>query len=95
MTHDQALIRPLRDANRAAVARFIEAEWDALVMAVHGTVFHPAELPGFIAEVPGQGSGQPVGLLTYTVADGVLEIVSLDAVRRLAGTGTAACSATR
>lgn len=88
MTHDQVLIRPVQEADRAAVARFIEAEWGALVMAAHGTVFHPAELPGFIAEMPGQGSGQPVGLLTYAVAGGALEIVTLNAVRRLRGTGT-------
>ncbi|HEY3954692.1 MAG TPA: GNAT family N-acetyltransferase [Streptosporangiaceae bacterium] len=89
MTHEQVLIWPLRDTDRAAVARFIEAEWGALVMVVHGTVFHPAELPGFIAELPGQPGGeQPVGLLTYAVADGALEIVTLNAVRRLAGTGT-------
>lgn len=90
MTHGQLLIRPLRDADRAAVARFIEAEWDALVVAAHGTVFHPAELPGFIAELSGrQGGGRPAGLLTYAVAEGVMEIVTLNAVRRLAGTGTA------
>jgi hypothetical protein len=96
MTHDHVLIRPLRDADRGAVARFIEAEWGALVMVVHGTVFHPAELPGFIAEVPGQDGGRPAGLLTYALAErgegevgGALEIVTLDAVRRLAGTGTA------
>jgi GNAT superfamily N-acetyltransferase len=89
MAHEQVLIRPLRDTDRASVARFIEAEWGALVMVVRGTVFHPAELPGFIAELPGQPGGeQPVGLLTYAVADGALEIVTLNAVRRLAGTGT-------
>jgi GNAT superfamily N-acetyltransferase len=90
MAHEQVLIRPLRDTDRAAVARFIEAEWGALVMVGHGTVFHPAELPGFIAELPGQPGGeQPAGLLTYAVADGAMEIVTLNAVRRLAGTGTA------
>ena len=90
MPSDHVLIRPLGDADRAAVARFVEAEWGALVIAVHGTVFHPAELPGFLAELPGQqNGGQPVGLLTYQVAGGALEIVTLNAVRRLAGLGTA------
>lgn len=97
MPLDQVLIRPLRETDRAAVARFIEAEWGAGVIAVHGTVFRPAELPGFLAELPGQPSGgQPVGLLTYTIekeegveGGGALEIVTLNSVRRLAGTGTA------
>jgi GNAT superfamily N-acetyltransferase len=94
MPQDHVLIRPLRDADRGAVARFIEAEWGDGVIAVHGAVFHPAQLPGFLAELQEQQSGaqpdrQPVGLLTYTVADGALEIITLNAVTRLTGTGTA------
>jgi GNAT superfamily N-acetyltransferase len=90
MPQDHVLIRPLQGADRAAVARFIEARWGALIIAVHGTAFHPAELPGFLAELPEQqGGGQPVGLLTYAVTGSALEIVTLNAVRRLAGLGTA------
>lgn len=93
MAHDQVLIRPLQDADRAAVARFIQAEWGGLVIAAHGTLFRPAELPGFVAELRGQE--RPAGLLTYAVdkreggVGGALEIVTLNAVVRLAGTGTA------
>jgi GNAT superfamily N-acetyltransferase len=97
MPHDRLLVRPLRGADRAAVQRFIEAEWGALVIAVHGTVFRPAELPGFLAELPGQQpGGPPAGLLTYAVdrregemGGAALEIITLNAVTRLAGTGTA------
>jgi GNAT superfamily N-acetyltransferase len=52
----------------------------------HGTVFRPAELPGFLAQ---QVTGSLAGLLTYVVTDGALEIITLNAVRRQAGTGTA------
>lgn len=89
MPHGDVLIRPVLDADRGAVARFIQDEWGAAVVAAHGTLFHPAELPGFLAERPGQDGGRLAGLLTYTVAGGGLEIVTLNAVRRLAGTGTA------
>lgn len=98
MVHDRVLIRSLGNADRVAVARFIEAEWGAPVIAVHGTVFRPAELPGFLAELPGQPvagapagppEGRLAGLLTYAVADAALEIVTLNAVTRLAGLGTA------
>lgn len=90
MPRDQVQIRPVLDADRAAVARFVEAGWGGLVQVAHGTVFRPAELPGFLAELAGQqAGGELAGLLTYVVADGVLEIVTLNAVRRLAGTGTA------
>ena len=78
-------VRALDAGDRAAVARFIELHWSPVV-AVHGTVFHPAGLPGFLAWAP----DEPVaGLLTYEVSNGVLEIVTLDAVRQWAGTGTA------
>jgi len=67
------------------VARFIELHWGPAVVA-HDTVFHPAGLPGFLAWLPDEPLA---GLLTYEVRDGVLEIVTLDAVRQWAGTGTA------
>ena len=67
------------------MARFIELHWGPAVVA-HDTVFHPAGLPGFLAWLPDEPLA---GLLTYEVRDGVLEIVTLDAVRQWAGTGTA------
>jgi GNAT superfamily N-acetyltransferase len=86
MQRDPIRIRPLEGCDHAEVERFIEEEWGAPIAVVHGTVFRPAELPGFIARGPG---GRLAGLLTYAVANGTLEIVTLNAARRLAGTGTA------
>jgi ribosomal protein S18 acetylase RimI-like enzyme len=68
-----------------AVARFIEQHWGP-VMVVHDTVFHPAGLPGFLAFLPDEPLA---GLLTYEVRGHLLEIVTLDAMRQWAGTGTA------
>jgi ribosomal protein S18 acetylase RimI-like enzyme len=67
------------------VARFIELHWGPVVVA-HDTVFHPAGLPGFLAWLPDEPLA---GLLTYEVRGDVLEIVTLDAMRQWAGTGTA------
>lgn len=97
MRQDLIEIQSLTDFDRPEVARFLEAEWGGPISVVHDRVFRPADLPGFIARQtvegePGTGSrarGALAGLLTYTVADGTLEIVTLNAVRRLSGTGTA------
>ena len=58
--------------------------WGSEVVAVHGSLFRPAELPGYIAE----RAGRLVGLLTYDVAGDMLEIVTLNAIERRAGIGT-------
>jgi GNAT superfamily N-acetyltransferase len=93
MHQDLIQIRPLTDSDRPGVARFMEAEWGGPITVVHASVFRPADLPGFIAGRPG---GPLAGLLTYVVhrgeADaggGTLEIVTLNAVHRQAGVGTA------
>ena len=58
--------------------------WGSELVAVHGTVLRPAEMPGFIAE----RSRRVVGLLTYQLAGTSLEIVTLNAIERRAGVGT-------
>ena len=51
---------------------------------MHGSSLRPAELGGFIAE----RSGRVVGLLTYQLTGGVMEIVTLNALERRAGIGS-------
>ena len=58
--------------------------WGSALQIVHQTVFRPAELPGLVAE----RAGRLVGLLTYHAADGVLEVVTLNALERRTGVGT-------
>ena len=58
--------------------------WGSDVVAVHGTIFRPAELAGFIAE----RGGRLAGLLTYDVTADMLEVVTLNAIERRAGIGT-------
>jgi ribosomal protein S18 acetylase RimI-like enzyme len=77
-------IRPVDDGDRPMLSWLVAELWGSEAVAVHGTVFQPAELAGFIAE----RSGRLTGLLTYHVADDVLEIVTLNAIERRAGIGT-------
>ena len=78
-------IRLLTPADRDWVRRKIIETWGAETVVVHQTVYHPAELPGFIAEA----EGEIAGLLTYHLEGEACEIVTLDAWRTGLGVGTA------
>ena len=58
--------------------------WGSDLVAVHGDVLRPAELPGFIAE----RARRVTGLLTYQLEGDTLEIVTLNAIDRRLGIGT-------
>ncbi len=58
--------------------------WGSELQVVHQSVYRPAELPGLIAE----RDGRVVGLLTYQVSDGMLEVVTLNSIERRTGVGT-------
>jgi GNAT superfamily N-acetyltransferase len=49
-------------------------------------VFRPAELPGFLAS---EADGEIVGVLTYTQVCDAVEVVTIDALHRHGGVGTA------
>ena len=78
-------VRPIAAGDRRAVARVVRDLWHSDVVVVHGTVFAPASLPGFLAE----RDGATVGLLTHQVSGDALEIVTVDAFPPGVGTGTA------
>jgi GNAT superfamily N-acetyltransferase len=78
-------IRPIERADRPAVRALVGELWGSTVAVAHGTVFEPAELPGFIAE----RDGRTAGLLTYEVRADTLEVVSINAFPPGDGTGTA------
>jgi GNAT superfamily N-acetyltransferase len=91
MVGNEVRIRPITDADRPLVTRLVAEFWGADVAVVHGTVFRPAELPGFLAE---DGGPDPCGLLTYTPQDeDTVEVVTIDARRRTEGVGTALLTA--
>jgi GNAT superfamily N-acetyltransferase len=78
-------LRPLTDADRERVDRLIAERWGAPLVAVHGAVYRPAELPGFLAV----GAAGVLGLVTFRIDAGACEIVSLDALQPRSGIGTA------
>jgi ribosomal protein S18 acetylase RimI-like enzyme len=79
-------IRPIEPADRAVVERLQVELWGSEIAVGHGTVFRPADLPGFLAE----DAGTVVGFLTYHQPEPTtVEVVSIDAVKRHAGVGTA------
>jgi ribosomal protein S18 acetylase RimI-like enzyme len=80
----QVRIRPVNDGDRPMLAWLVAELWGSDVVAVHGCVLRPAELPGFIAE----RSRRIVGLLTYRLLGDILEIVTLNAIQRRIGIGT-------
>jgi GNAT superfamily N-acetyltransferase len=84
-------IRPVLQTDRPTVEWLITELWGAPETVVHDTVFHPAVLPGLIAE----RDGRIVGLLTYHVTADVLEIVTLNALTRHTGIGSLLIDAVR
>ncbi len=80
-----AAIRAVTAADRERVKRLIEERWGAPFVAVHDTIYHPAELQGFLA-----ADGENIrGLVTFRIEAEACEIVSLDALLPRAGIGTA------
>ncbi|MBV9450480.1 MAG: GNAT family N-acetyltransferase [Streptosporangiaceae bacterium] len=84
MNGPEVRVRALHDRDRPMLTWLVPQLWGSGVVAVHGTMFRPAELDGFIAE----RAGRLIGLLTYDIAGDMLEIVTLNAIERRVGIGT-------
>ena len=85
------VLRPLNDANRARVREFITRRWGAEIVVAHGVVYHPHELPGFVA----WRGDEMAGLVTYHIEGNACEIVTIDSVQPGAGIGTALVDAVK
>ena len=57
----ETVIRPVSDGDRPLLAWLVAELWGSEVVAVHGNLLRPGELPGFIAE----RARRVAGLLTY------------------------------
>ena len=77
-------VRAITMADRTAVVSMMQTLWGGSEIVVHDEVICPADLPGYIAEA----STEIVGLITYRVAAGRCEVVSLDSMRPGNGIGT-------
>ena len=79
-------VRAASADDRETVVSLLADSWGTTTLVAHGVVYDAALLPALLAE----RGGKVVGLLTYTVdGDEGLEIVTLDAVERRSGVGTA------
>jgi len=78
-------IRPLEDADREWVQQLMCERWGAEEVVVHGTIYYPADLPGFVAL---QGE-RPAGLITYHIEGNACELVTIDSLVSDMGIGTA------
>lgn len=84
-------IRSLTLTDRDWVARHVVEHWGAEIVVAHGTTYHPADLPGFVAEM----AGVVVGLATFHIAGDACEIVTLDSLIEGRGIGTALIEAVK
>jgi GNAT superfamily N-acetyltransferase len=78
-------IRPLVAADVAWTRNLWRERWGAEVLALRGKIYDMTVLDGFVAK----RDGQPVGVVTYLITGNVGEIMSLDAIERVGGIGTA------
>lgn len=82
-------VRAAQDADREAIARLLTDSWGATTVIAHGIAYDALELPALVAEV----DGSLAGLLTYALSEEGLEVVSLDAVAKHGGVGSALLAA--
>jgi N-acetylglutamate synthase-like GNAT family acetyltransferase len=79
-------VREASADDRETVVGLLAGSWGETTLLAHGVAYDAALLPALLAE----RDGKVAGLLTYTVDEGEgLEIVTLDAVERRSGAGTA------
>jgi ribosomal protein S18 acetylase RimI-like enzyme len=79
-------VRPIRDDDRDRVRSILLERWGDEIVVGHGVVFRPAGLDGFVAQ---DDDGSLVGVLTFEMDGEALEVVTVDAVRRRQGIGSA------
>ena len=83
-------VRALADADRPWLRSMVASAWGLPVVSTSGA-HDPSELPGFVAEE----AGRPVGAVTYRIADGECEVVTLNSAVENRGHGSALLDAVR
>lgn len=84
-------VRERTAADDTWVMTALTGEWGSTAVVSRGRLHRADRLPGLIAE----SGGQRVGLLTYEIRGGALEVVSLQAAVRRLGVGRALLEAAR
>lgn len=76
--------RPLFDSDKEWTGKYIVERCGSGLIVVHGTIYSPAGLAGFVVEI----DENPVGLVTFMVARNECEIVTLNSDVEGRGVGT-------
>jgi len=84
-------IRPIDALDREWAQDFLLAHSHSLRVVSRGVLHQADQLPGFIASL----EGKPSALLTYRVASGELEVVTLHAAEKGKGLGSALLKAAK
>ena len=84
-------IRALNEHDADWAGRFLIERWGSAYVVSRGKSHDTRVLPGFVAEQ----AGQPVGLVTYRIAGGECEIVTIDSVTQGFGIGSALIDAVK
>lgn len=82
-------IQPVTLHDAEQVRAFTIEHWGAPVVVVHGHVYEPHTLPGFIAVQDEEW----IGLVSYHIAGDACEVVTLNSMREGVGVGTALIAA--
>jgi GNAT superfamily N-acetyltransferase len=77
-------IRATTEDDRSYIREFITRHWFGEAVVVHGEIFYPAELPGFMA----LKGAKTVGLVTYQIRKPICEIITLDSEEENSGVGS-------
>jgi ribosomal protein S18 acetylase RimI-like enzyme len=85
MDPDVIQTRPIGPADERFVFATLVASWHSTRVVSRGIEHDAARLPGYVAV----RDDEPVGLLTYDVKGGALEVVTIDAAQRRQGIGRA------
>ena len=79
-------IRPLAESDREWTREFILEHWGDESILVHGSVYYPHKLRGFLAI---SGRTKMIGLVTYVIVNSECELVTLNSLIEGKGIGTA------
>lgn len=79
-------IRSTDTADSPWIRQFTKEQWGDEFIAVHGAIYYPHQLPGFLAM---DKKGAIVGYASYNLAPPVGELVSINAIETGKGVGSA------
>jgi ribosomal protein S18 acetylase RimI-like enzyme len=88
---DQMKIETLKPADREWITQLLKTHWHSTKVVSRGKIHDASQLPGFTAR---QGA-EVIGLITYRIAEGECEIVTLNSLQQKIGAGSALIESVR